>query len=353
MSPRGVSRTFLGIQYLRALAAGLVVVWHAYLYIATGVDPAHETASLGQAGVDIFFVISGFIIFYTTGVAAMTSREFMARRIVRIVPTYWLYTTVAIATFLVAPGVFRHFALAPWHTIASYLFIPAYHPRSTGLIFPTLVLGWTLNYEMFFYAVFACLLTMSLAARLGAVLAIMLGLAVLGVVVEPDAAVLKFYTDPLVLEFVGGCAVAWMVIRGVRVPRGLCLGLVVLAVLGLAASPAAEEWPRCIRWGAPSLMLVAAAALYEAGYGIGRVGLLERLGDASYSIYLTHTFTIPAGALLWQRAGLSEYPHTLFAIPAAVASLSVGWLAYAMIERRATSFFRALLAMSRESRVPT
>jgi peptidoglycan/LPS O-acetylase OafA/YrhL len=305
---------------------------------------------LGQAGVDIFFVISGFIIFYTTAVTSMDWREFTARRIIRIAPTYWLYTAVAIVAFFVAPSAFRHFVLVPWHTIASFLFIPDYHPIVAGLIQPILGVGWTLNYEMFFYAVFALLLTLRVTARLRAILAIMTSLVALGLLFRPEAAALKTYSDPLMLEFAGGCVLGWMVIRGVRVPRFLCLALAALGVLGFASSLAIDEWPRCIRWGVPSILLVAAAVFFEARYGIRRVLLLKRLGDASYSLYLTHIFTIPAAVMLWSHAGLSGYPWLCFVIPATVAAHAVGWLAYVMIERRISSFLAGKLFAVRSPR---
>lgn len=350
MSARGKSRTFLGIQYLRALAAGLVVIWHACSFVERGSDLSHDLVGLGQSGVDIFFVISGFIIFYTTAVAPMSAREFMARRIVRIVPIYWFYTTLWLAAFLAAPYFFHATAIAPWHTVASYLFIPAYPPGPHGLIRPVLGVGWSLNFEMFFYAAFALVLSWGIAARLRAVVAIMLALVLLGALIQPDDAVLQTYSDPLVLEFVGGCAIGWMVIRGIRLPRAVCLALLALAVLGFAASFYVQDWPEWLRWGLPSILLVAGAAFYEADHGVRRVELLKRLGDATYSIYLSHIFAVGAFVTLWRRAGLPEYPHWVMAAAATVVALAIGWVAYVAIERRTTGILGAMLATRQQPR---
>ena len=108
------------------------------------------------AGVDIFFVISGFIMVYASSRwfgSAQSPRVFLAHRIARIVPLYWATTMLYLAVVLFAPALLNSEYLAPGFVISSFLFIPAARPD--GLVQPLYSLGWTLNYEMFFYALFA------------------------------------------------------------------------------------------------------------------------------------------------------------------------------------------------------
>ena len=149
-----------GIQWLRAAAAALVVVEHAKNAISTeflGLHPDRSPLSFFpfSAGVDIFFVISGFIMAYSS--AALFERQggrriFLLRRVARIVPIYWLVTSLMLLMFAAMGS--RMWSESGWSTIAAaYLFIPAANPD--GAPFPLLVIGWTLNYEMAFYVVFA------------------------------------------------------------------------------------------------------------------------------------------------------------------------------------------------------
>ena len=109
----------------------------------------------GQAGVDIFFVISGFIMWVTTHDRPTTPLRFMTNRIVRIVPLYWLITLAVAAMAFAVPSLFRGVVLTPEHVIKSLLFIPHYYPGMPTRVWPLLLPGWTLNYEMVFYLVFA------------------------------------------------------------------------------------------------------------------------------------------------------------------------------------------------------
>ncbi len=139
------------IQLLRALAALSVVITHTLH--ETG---AHEqTLNLGF-GVDVFFVISGFIMAQTSlrefGMAGAPLRFFL-RRLARVAPIYWLLTTLMLAGSLIAPSLLNVPTGGLGHIVASYLFIP--DARGAGEMRPVLALGWTLNYEMFFYALFS------------------------------------------------------------------------------------------------------------------------------------------------------------------------------------------------------
>ena len=147
----------ISIQVLRAVAALAIVFAHLWpTFVFLGLPTAVANFLLGAAGVDLFFVISGFIMVYTS--KPLFSQPgaplyFFVRRIVRIVPLYWAATTVVLIFYLKTSFDLSERNLTWMNVIASYLFLPL--PHLNGQTEPILGVGWTLNYEMFFYVVFA------------------------------------------------------------------------------------------------------------------------------------------------------------------------------------------------------
>jgi exopolysaccharide production protein ExoZ len=214
-SPKA-GRNFHGVQALRAIAAGLVVVHHS---ITTWLDwvvhrpGAHQWGN-GAAGVDIFFTISGFVMAISLpGLAGKSNkaRVFLWRRVTRIVPLYWGATTLKLLLLKFRPaGGAGAPVLTPWRVIASYFFIPARNWR--GEIFPIIDAGWTLNYEIFFYLLFATALALNISP-LAFLTPCLTAIALLGMVRPagwPDATSLA---SPLVLEFLYGVILAHFVMR--------------------------------------------------------------------------------------------------------------------------------------------
>ena len=195
------------IQILRAVAACLVVFGHALHETAgiaarTGRPPLNVNVIDWGIGVDIFFVISGFIMIYTTAElfgqpGAM--RTFLMRRIIRIVPLYWLMTAGLILTYLLAPKMLN-VPIEGWRSIVtSFFFIPDL--RGNGEVRPIMALGWSLNYEMFFYAVFAVCLLAPLRRAALYLTGFFVGIAILGATLKPQSIALAYWTNSIVLEF--------------------------------------------------------------------------------------------------------------------------------------------------------
>nr|WP_232247679.1 acyltransferase family protein [Pseudomonas putida] len=109
---------------------------------------------VGDFGVDIFFVISGFVMWVTTEGKNKGIREFWVSRILRVAPLYWVFTCVLVAAALLMPSLFFNSrAVDPVFLLKSLFFIPALNP-DVGDVTPVYTIGWTLTYEMFFYAIF-------------------------------------------------------------------------------------------------------------------------------------------------------------------------------------------------------
>ena len=136
-----------GIQALRFVAALLVVLMHSTHYASERLLIDVPIFSNGGAGVDIFFVISGFVMVIASNPLINRPdgwRLFVARRLIRIVPLYWLLLSVKVLTILLFPALLRDSTFDPIAIISSYLFLPSYN--NEGEIAPILYVGWSLNF---------------------------------------------------------------------------------------------------------------------------------------------------------------------------------------------------------------
>jgi exopolysaccharide production protein ExoZ len=330
-APQSRTETVVAIQYLRAVAAALIVFQHAM-----GVPAfVHYAAHFGTVGVDLFFVISGYIMWTTTERRERGPIAFWLARIVRIVPLYWFFTATYVAAALITPGSFYVVNLDPVHIVKSFLFIPAEHPN-LGLVAPVYTLGWTLNYEMFFYLLFGlCLFVRWPRVRFALLAAIFVALVLSGLLVQPRSSVLRTYTDPIMLEFLAGAVLAVISPRLMRC--GTLVGLTLLAAAALWVTVVYAQGfqlARIVSHGIPAIVAVAGALMIEpwARRRPSRFGMM--LGDASYSIYLAHPFAQRLWLLGVNRTfGLATISPTLYIFTAFVVGIAGGVVCHWLVER--------------------
>ena len=309
----------------------MVVYFHCGAQVARFSQPPLPLHAAGEFGVDVFFVISGVVMWMTTWGRDMTPWMFFQRRLERIAPLYWIVTLLVASVAFAAPALMQSTIFDWRHLIASLAFAPWPNPAGGGLT-PVLIPGWTLNYEMFFYVLFAGALALPATWRLSAVLAALAACVALGAG-APEGGLLRFYGDPILLEFGAGVVIGRMLTAPGGPPAEAALA-VVAAGLALAAALTFAPWaPRALAAGAPAALVVGGLALAEKARGAPRWRALLAIGDASYSIYLTHALTLAVVSLLWRRTGASEAGAGAYYLVAMLASLAVGWLAYVLIER--------------------
>ncbi len=247
----------LSIQYLRAFAAFAVVIFHAQA-LTYG-----KALVVGSAGVDVFFVISGFVMWSVTAYRTQTPADFLLNRIIRIVPMYWFVTLSFIFAAITFPSLFPRLVVSTGHTFASLLFVPMRSP-SNGEIWPVVVPGWTLNCEIFFYAIFALALFLENTKRLIFLTAAFFALVLVGRIYTGNSPLIIFYTDPILLEFPSGILLG-RAFEQDRLPW-LRWGYVALAVgllLFLVSARFEIESPRVVVWGIPAFLLVAGVVIIE------------------------------------------------------------------------------------------
>ncbi|MEG3168628.1 acyltransferase [Sphingomonas sp. LB3N6] len=316
----------VGLQYLRGLAACAVVAYHA-------ADRAQRPFAAGEAGVDLFFVLSGFLMWAITDEHSRP-RQFLVARAKRIVPSYWIVTSVMLAGAIA--GLFPAVRLTVTHVVTSYAFIPSISP-SNGQAWPLLVPGWTLNYEAGFYLLFGAALCLPRNAQLRSLTVALLALAAIHPLVDDDQVALRFYSDPHILEFLGGLWLAQLwrgpVFGHARTGPALAVATLILGALALAL-PA--EWPKAVRYGLPALASVATILAFErTRHGIPEFAPLRLMGDASYSIYLWHTLalSVTTKATAGLNLGAAAIPLHF------VAGIGIGLIAYVLVEKPMMGYF--------------
>ncbi len=333
-------RTFYGIQALRAIAASMVVLVHCiYLWhvrILHEPDPRYWVN--GAAGVDIFFAISGFVMTISLPTISQfknRARVFLWRRITRIVPLYWLATTLKVVLILTVPAAFLHPGLRWSNVIGSYFFIPT--KNAEGLIVPVLIVGWTLNFEMFFYLLFTCsLLVRSSPTRL--VIPVLLILAVFGLsypMVVPPILVL---ISPLLVEFLFGILIAQALIAK-RLPG--TWSSATIAIAGWVAvtiypylpqqSEDVEKW-RFVFWGVPAAAIVLGTVALEPLLAAKLPKWVFVAGNASYAVYLAHTFVVPVVGIFVSRSHRASPRTGTNPAPGNVVELLAGDLIHRWVE---------------------
>jgi len=326
------------LQALRAFAAW-VVVCHHFMQIFFDFKASGPIGQLltdrGAVGVDIFFVISGLVIYLSTRDKTIEPRQFLLNRVLRIVPAYWFYTLAMAGLLLVASRWMPHQEFDWHHLLLSLLFVPAENPGGYGL-YPTLNVGWTLNFEMFFYLLFGLAFLVRQRHQL---LLVTVALLLVSEVLGRLGVLSRFYNNDIIYEFLLGIGLGVLYRRGL-IREGIWMPLALLAVAGYAIYHL-DASQRLLHWGLPSALVLAFVSL-EPLFAGNR--LLKALGDCSYSVYLIHVLVLYAGWFASQRLHLN--PYLVFAL--CVPSIGLmSWFSYQWLERGLYRRMQAWLAAPR------
>ncbi|MBB5445333.1 MULTISPECIES: acyltransferase [unclassified Paraburkholderia] len=315
--------TLKNIQVARAVAALSVVAYHL------GAMP------FGQVGVDVFFVISGFIMSY---IAPSDGRAFLAKRIARIVPLYWLLTFGVYAIAVLEPQWLNTTTEGASYLVKSLLFIP--YIKENGNWGPLLRNGWTLIYEMFFYLVVAVSI-LCVRAKYATLLSSVILILACGFASAHGTGnlIADYLMQPLVLEFCLGVACYWIFRSNHfgRIKPAIWVTVAILSVITIAGLNAVfgdpEGFQRVARYGMPAFAIIVSLLGLERSGVIFRNPVLAQMGAASYSIYLLHPYAIGAmEKVLHVHAGISTATGAFAALIAIVAVCVSGWLCFRYVE---------------------
>lgn len=333
------------IQSLRGLAALMVMFSHLYV-----IDQKYNTYPLlpegllfGLAGVDIFFVISGFIMVYITNKWTQPSwarvPEFLFARMSRIYPLYWGVSAALLIVYIIRPDMVFSSSPGNPNLIKSLLLFP-------DKTFPLLEVGWTLIHEIGFYIIFAGLLILRKSLRIWGLLvwaSIIIITALTGIT---NTSIITIYMlSPLTLEFIAGGIIGWFFIQ---VPSRFLPLITILALLSSFAAILAyniigdqgliaRHWTRTLTFTVPASMIVMLLALRDKD-GRGCPKAFVKLGDWSYSLYLTHILTLSLLGRIWAKLGVQSPLLGFIAIVfMSIAAVAVAGLTYKLFEYPALS----------------
>jgi exopolysaccharide production protein ExoZ len=306
-------QTFEAVQILRGVAASMVVFHHA-AYAITHYHPQHSVLAtfyrlpeLGAGGVDIFFVISGLVIAHAARklpAGASSAREFAKRRLLRVLPPYWVFSFILIAMWWTGIGL-KGLIMTPMLVVTSLLLIPYTKADIYGHVgvHPILDVGWTLTFEMYFYLLCSAVVWRVGGNRIFPWVFVLLALCAAASLTLTgfNSGLSSITSSPLLIEFAGGVLLAHFGTRALQ--RRTAWALITAGVAGLAASifaPDPMAW-RVLAWGVPGFLLVWGAIHIPVNLASAAPRFFVFLGTASYTIYLAHPFFVLAAGTILKR----------------------------------------------------
>ena len=354
MNPKPVSpHKIKNIQALRGVAVLLIVLFHL-LSVEKKYGGAQtilpDFFQFGMFGVDLFFVISGFVmVTVTRGKFGRPGQAFtfLYHRISRIYPLYWFYSLLVLAIFLLQPTLVNSSQGNQANLLASFLLLPQQQ-------MPLLMVGWTLVHEIYFYLIFFLLLFLPQKYLLAGLAAWTTGILLLSLQTTPASLpVLQLISHPLTLEFIGGCLLAVLTSKiqsAISAATTLAAALLIFAAAilcfmyqwqttGLIEPPGLQ---RVLYLGIPALLIVYFLVRAEQQQLILPEPLC-RIGDISYSIYLSHLLTFNLIGRIWAGFAVDSTKDNWLVLPVMVAGvLIVGAVSYSRIERPMIAWSRKI-----------
>ena len=331
------------LQSLRGVAALLVVFYHlgkVELKYGRGTPLLPDFMAIGIAGVDLFFVISGFIMVMITADTArnfQTFKGFLYKRLTRIYPLYWVFSGMVLVVYWWQPTWVNSSQGGKVDILASFLLLPQQQ-------LPLLMVGWTLVHELYFYIVIAGMLLVVRRSRFGVALALWATLPILNLWLNAGHHSLwRLIAHPLTLEFIAGGFVARFYRRGWRFTHHNAIGALT-AVLALVAGYGVfqnlygrlepGDWERVFLFGGPAVLMVHSLMALERDNRRHLPRWLVAVGNASYSIYLSHILVLSAVGRFWVAMGWHTHGgNAPMLICMLAATLAFGLLSFHYIEK--------------------
>lgn len=329
---------YLSIQYLRALAAIMVVMTHAnHKAMIYNVDLLNFI-KIGGSGVDLFFIISGFIMCLTVDRNRQSFTSFMKARVVRIAPLYWILTSVSLAIYLIAPDLINSSSTRPTSIFSSFTLIPHGNPYLINN-------AWTLSYEFFFYLIFAAFLFTKNHQKLFASITL-IALVIGGLIFPPvhPKWILNpatFITNPILIEFAMGI-VAYKVVTNKMISIKIASVITIIALILLLACNFGHpllptSFGRVVTYGIPMFLLFIGFVSLESK--MPKINLFYQLGMSSYALYLVHPFILSGVTIVMRKLGLINI-GPLYVTALVVGSAIAGFLCYKFIEMPIDRFLK-------------
>jgi exopolysaccharide production protein ExoZ len=324
------------LQVLRAIAATSVVYFHIEVM-----------PRFGSFGVDIFFVISGFVMTMVI-VNGQNARTFSINRIARIVPLYWIITTCFLLLAAIKPELLNSTTANLTNYIKSLFFIPYF--KENGALHPMLAVGWTLNYEMFFY--FCIWISIMVSRKIFLPLALILLISsyiVLGNLID-NRVMNAFFNSTLLFEFAFGMLIFYIYkrLRSIKIYTTPLIIIVLLSYCLMAWLEAiGTNVDRLYAYGLPSVALVLSLILLENSIFYKNnivISLLVGVGNASYATYLSHLYVVELmRKIVFLEFNLIDLYTPIVALITLILALTVGQIIYMICDKPISSYTKKVL----------
>lgn len=320
-----LGKALTNIQVLRGFAVLNVVFYHIISNAEIYGHPSiffNFLKGWGANGVDLFFVISGFLMIYIQHLKHKTPFDFFSDRVIRIVPTYWLFCALIAVLLLTVPALFKEMLFSASWFFSSLFFMSSIFEQRDPIVF----VGWTIEYEMLFYLLFAIsIFAKTLSKSLVATILLIL------------VFILIFGAPSIMLEFVFGMLVGWVYVNKAT-PANIALASLLLGVSALLLSILIKDSgaSRVVMYGIPSALIVFGCV------NVGQIksNFLTKIGDASYSIYLIQIFTIPAFYKLVKVSNVTLLHNDFLAFICILGTVLAGLLLYGTFEVRISNLLK-------------
>jgi len=326
----------LSVQYMRAIAALLVVLHHS---LEKGVQYNMISQNWfdtgGELGVNLFFIISGYIMCHATYNKQIHFKKFLKARFIRILPLYWILTTVVLVIFFISPELINSSG-GTTSIFDSYLLIPSGNKYLVQN-------GWTLSYEFYFYFIFALGLSAMGYMKYFIPMIVITLLILIGMFIQFNAPILKFLTHQTLLEFLLGI-LSFIAFQKYSINKITSVLLVISAAILVYWSAQGEINIYVFKYVLPLFFFIGMRGLESSFVSLQKSmpsKLLEGLGNSSYSLYLIHPFALVVVSKVLYLVG-ALLPSSLFLLLLMVASLIAGHLCYLVLEQNLTQFFKSL-----------
>lgn len=323
------SRNFDTLQLLRGIAAIAVVIFHEFgssgLYI------------LGQHGVDLFFVLSGFIILYIHNGDIGNKKAvipFLKKRLIRIFPIYWLVTF----GYIIMVAIFKHSIISIDYIVHSLLLLPQEQDPIIGA-------AWTLEFEILFYLIFCGILLFN--KKIFYSMITIWGLTIIYFYIFPVKFPISIgrIFNPINLEFLFGCCVALLILKNkFNFKWTIHLGIALIIVSAVLQHYNVLNMHRFIMWGFPFAVLILGLVKLEINRYVSVPKILRYFGDASYSIYLTHLITLLILGSIIKKLNLYDIfaPNIFVHLVFSVVSIVIGCVFYSIVEKPLLKYTKSL-----------
>jgi exopolysaccharide production protein ExoZ len=337
------------IQGLRFIAAGLVLFTHITFYVNTRFDSLFPVWEPGAAGVSLFFVISGFVICLSTkriDFNMETAANFMRQRLFRIFPMYWLITTIKLFLIFTLPVTLIKNQGDIGYIIQSYFLFPVLN--SQGKMEPLHGVGWSLIHEMYFYYVFA----IGMLLRLSPVVfssAVIIGLCLIGKLIDADGALLVVISSEKNLLFVVGMWIALYYSKGVRLNNLKSICIFLAGMIVMLCEPIRNFWFQLFRhFDIGAVLVVIGAMSLKLKFNEIIKRKLVSVGDSSYSVYLIHPIIAPAIVMILFEFKI--FPIEMIIFATWMSCIIMGELVFLYIENPINKKIRSIAAVKTSER---